>query len=225
MMGTMACRIAAEVYGALLDAVNPRIFSREERSRDGAALSEARRQEIDRGRALDTRAPYLARVSGKGGWSDDPDRRDRYAVFTNVSLLDHLLSVVRGGLMFAALDLERGRLPDGELRCRLAVIAVVAFLHDADKMLGRTRKEGAEPADLAWLVDRYGLGTFLSKYGVNLAPAQLWALQAEAEVTTAGRLEALPRAHRHDCTYVRMADRLDGIFLKTRPTKPGELVG
>lgn len=225
MTGTTAPRIAAEIYRAFLDAVNPRIFSSQERARDGAALGEVRRQEIDRGRALDTRAPYLVRVSGKGGWSDDPARRDQYAVFTNVSLLDHLMSVVRGGLMFAALDLRQGRVPVEELRGRLAVIAVIAFLHDADKMLGRPRKEGVQPDDMAWLLDRYGLGAFLSGYGVSLTPAQFWALRAEAEVTTAGRLEAVPRTYRHDCTYVRLADRLDGIFLKTKPTKSGELVG
>src|ERR1019366_9314293 len=111
------------------------------------------------------------------------------------------------------------------LHRRLAVVAVVAFIHDADKMLGRTRKEGVEPTDMAWLADRYGLDAFLAEHDVNLTPAQLWALRAEAEVTTAGRLEAVSREYRHDCTYVRMADRLDGIFLKTRPTAPGELVG
>jgi hypothetical protein len=226
MTESTAPLIAVELYKAFLEAVNPHIFSPQERARDGMALGEIRRQEIERGRAIDTRVPYLARVSGKGGWSDDPARRARYAVFANVSLLDHLMSVVRGGLMFAALDLGENRsLPPQELRPRLAVIAVVAFLHDADKMLGRTRKQGVGPADMAWLADRYGLDAFLASYGVSLTPTQLWALRAEAEVTTAGRLEAVPREHWHDCTYVRMADRLDGIFLKTTPTTPGELIG
>ena len=46
----------------------------------------------------------LVTISGKGGYSEDPERRAQWARNDNISLLDHLLSVARGALMFCLAD-------------------------------------------------------------------------------------------------------------------------
>lgn len=219
--------IAHDLYRNFLrDVVIGRVFSDEELTRGDGPLDEVRRREIERGRRHDARGPALARISGKGGWSPDPVRREKYDVFTNVSLLDHLTSVVRGAVQFAEMDLTAGRerAPE-ELRRRLAVVIAVAFLHDADKMLGQARRDRLDVETVAGLMRRFGLDGFLREHGAAPSPAQMLALIDDVEVTRAGRLEAMPREYWHDRGYVRLADRLDGIFLKTRPTEVGEVVG
>ncbi|MEZ5592726.1 MAG: hypothetical protein R3F53_19305 [Gammaproteobacteria bacterium] len=69
----------------------------------GRALSEKEVKAIKSGNK-DPRPIRLMTLSGKGGWVDDPEKCVRYLRNTNITLLDHLLSVVRGGLMIAALD-------------------------------------------------------------------------------------------------------------------------
>lgn len=221
--------IAHDLYRDFLqDVVINRVFSPEELTRGEGPLDEGRRRDIEREQRLDTRSPALALASGKGGWSPDPAKRESYAVFTNVTLLDHVVSVVRGAVQFAEMDLTaavgRKRTPE-ELRRRLAVVAAVAFLHDADKMLGLARQVTLDEEAVAALMFRFGVDDFLRKHGASLSPAQMLMLIDDVEVTRAGRLEATPREYLHDRNYVRLADRLDGIFLKTRPTVPGEVVG
>lgn len=218
---------AHDLYTDFLnDVVIGHVFSEEELTRGSGPLEAGRRLEIERRQREDTRSPALARISGKGGWVPDAEKRESYGAFTNVSLLDHVTSVARGAVQFAEMDLTAGRERSAQdLLRRLAVVASVAFLHDADKMLGLTRQGVLDADSIAGLMRRFGVDKFLRKHGAALSPAQMLALVEEVESSQAGRLETLPREHWHDAKYVKLADRLDSIFLKTRPTKPDEVVG
>jgi hypothetical protein len=222
--------VAQNIYARFLqEVVVAKVFGDAERERGGVRLDAAQHTEITQGKRIDTRSPFLTRRSGKGGWSADPDRAKVYARFINVSLLDHLCSVVRGAVQMAEIDLlaspER---PDGdELSQRLAMIAVIAFLHDADKILELPRSEHLQPAQIADLMARYGLDDFLERHAKPLSGAEMLALIEQVEATQAGRLQAVPRAARHDCTYVRLADRLDSRFLRLQPDpeRPNDKIG
>ncbi len=201
------------------------VFSEGERSRQAGILKETEKSEIEAGQRIDVRTPYLAAISGKGGWVADEEKAKRYARFTNVSLLDHLCSVVRGALVFAELDLKAFGVDELSLDRRLAVIAAVAFLHDADKMLGLSRSEELTPDHVSRLVERYGVRVFLESFGERIEPTILLACIEEVEVTRIGRMRPdtpiSSRDLRRDCAYVRLADRLDGKFLDTDPEAGG----
>ena len=133
---------AERVFRAFLKTIVAQgVFSDAERGEQSGILKESEKKEIDAGKRIDARTPRLAAISGKGGWVPDPEKATRYARFTNVSLLDHLCSVVRGALVFAELDLKVSGVADAELEPRLARIAAIGFLHDGDKMLGLSRTE------------------------------------------------------------------------------------
>ncbi|MBO1077090.1 hypothetical protein [Roseomonas marmotae] len=213
--------VAYEVCLHFLQAVvQDRVFSDAERTRGSRPLDEGQRRQLETSQRVDTRSPALTRISGKGGWRAD----GAYAVFTNVTLLDHLLSVVRGALQFAEMDLTgRGSRPPEELRRRLAAVAAVAFLHDSDKMLdlsrSATRGGALDAAAIGGLMDRFGITAFLEGYGVPLSATQMLELINGVEVTRTEGLVRLPREHWHDRMYVRLADRVDGAFLQTQPTE------
>lgn len=195
------------------------IFSDSERSRQSGMLKENEKKEITAGTRIDVRTPFLAAISGKGGWVADKGKAERYARFTNVSLLDHLCSVVRGALVFAEMDLTAFGVAGTELDRRLARIAAVAFLHDADKMLGLSRSEELTPEHVGILLKHYGVDRFLEQFAEWLEPDILIACIDEVEITRGGRLRPgapiPPRDLVRDCAYVRLADRLDGKFLDT----------
>ena len=94
----------------LASVVLDHVFSESELFRGSGPLDGTRRQQVEAGQRIDQRLPLLLRISGKGGWSPDGDRRATFAAFTNVTLLDHLLSVTRGALDFGAIDLLRGEI-------------------------------------------------------------------------------------------------------------------
>lgn len=210
--------LAREAYADFLDEVVIRhAFSATERDRAGNLLPAAALAQVGDGKRIDTRAPFLAACSGKGGWHPDPEKARAYARWTNVSLLDHLCSVVRGALQVAALDLAAHGLTEDAIRPRLPLIAAVAFLHDADKMLGKERAHALTAEDIELLMERYGVVEFLRAHGGEVGPEEMLSLIDEAEVSRAGRLRRgvplPPREALHDCAYVRFADRVDGIFL------------
>lgn len=163
----------------------------------------------------------LMSISGKGGGST-VEEAQHYGAYHNVSLLDHLLSVVRGGLLLATLDwLSRNPDMDDELLMRkLYVIAVVGFMHDIDKDFGQQRIkdiESVSDADVAERMERYGIPAFLQTVDVQLEPAQLLYLIDKVESQQANRRlpENMP-PHFADGAlplYVRMADKLDGAWL------------
>jgi hypothetical protein len=222
--------VAQRTYAYFLqEVVVAKVFGDAERERGGGRLDATQHAEIAQGKRMETRPPFLTRRSGKGGWSADPDRAKIYARFINVSLLDHLCSVVRGAVQLGEIDLLAApdRPDEDELSQRLATIAAIAFLHDADKILELPRSERLQPAQIAGLMARYGLDDFLERHARPLSSAEMLALIEQVEATQAGRLHAVPRAARHDCTYVRLADRLDSRFLQLQPDpeRPSDKIG
>jgi hypothetical protein len=214
--------LASSVYEDLLrTVVNGGVYAPAERDAGGSILPEGKRREITAGRATDIRAPFLCTISGKGGWHPVQAEKAKRASYTNVTLLDHLTSVARGALVFAALDLVTAlpTLDPKQLRQRLAVIAAVAFLHDLDKILERPRAADLTVADVDGALVRFRVDRFLADAGVTLAGADMLPLIQKAEVTRGGHLRPgqapPPRERLLDCQSVRLADRVDGIFLDT----------
>lgn len=193
-------------------------FSDAERTRSEGPLPEKSAKEIQAGKRIDPRIPYLCRISGKGGYSKGADAAKRN-IFRNISLLDHLVSVARGGCVFAELDLRACNVEQAQLRPRLARLLAVGFLHDADKILDKSRVDELTADDIAGLLSRYQLDVFLREAGVTPAPADLLSMIHEVEVSRAGSLRPgmrlLSPEEIGDCLYVRLADRLDGLFLNT----------
>ena len=134
--------VARNVFSRFLEiVVRDHVFSDAERTRASGPLNETVRKDIDAKKRIDGRAPFLTAISGKGGWHPDPATAEDRARWSNVSLLDHICSVVRGALVFAELDLSATGVAEPDLKRRLAIIAAIAFLHDADKIVGK-RSDG-----------------------------------------------------------------------------------
>ena len=93
-----AIKAVEKVYNEFLEEVVEKYVLKE---RVGS-LGERERKEINKGKSQNILPVNLMSISGKGGWSDDPELAERYAKNTNVSLLDHLLSVTRGAMTLAA---------------------------------------------------------------------------------------------------------------------------
>lgn len=214
--------VSQAIYEKFLAVVvNDHVFSADERMAGMGPLSEARAKAIAAGRQIDARAPRLQRLSGKGGHIKGPAFATR-RIFRNVTLLDHVASVTRGALVLGELDLRGvGYADEAGLVSRLAIIAATAFLHDADKMLEKSRLDDLTVADIDLLIGRYGVDKFLAAHGVRLGGAELLPRIHNAETGRHGRI--LPGASLltldavQDCAYVRLADRLDGAFLQTEP--------
>ena len=204
----------------LTDVVREGVFSEEQRTRGaGRPLGDEARRAIDKGDSIDLRAPLLATLSGKGGWLPGPAFARRKP-FVNVTLIDHLASVVRGALVFGEIDLRAAGVPEGELPGRLAKIAAVAFLHDADKMLRRDRRVEIEPGDVEGLMRDYGVVRFMTKFGQAPDAERMTSMIDQVETTRANRMRPgepiLSSREVQDCAYVALADRLDGAYLDTR---------
>lgn len=218
--------LAHDVYQRLLDiVVADGVFSETERSKNGRLLSDEEKKKIDQHKKIDARIPYLMRVSGKGGWTKAVEEfegtlgRPGRKSFVNVSLLEHILSVTRGALVIAELDLRKICVDNEELETRLARIAAVAFLHDADKMLDQDRSVDLTPEDIDTLVKRYSVDKFLDSYALSIPSDLLVGLIDAVEVSRAAQFvpgrPLVPQALAKDCLYIRLADRLDGAFLNT----------
>ncbi|NYS26392.1 hypothetical protein HUK65_15505 [Rhodobacteraceae bacterium 2376] len=191
-------------------------FSPEERARDGRLLSEKAARDILARKRIDDRSPWLMRISGKGGYVPGPAFETRKR-FRNVSLLDHIVSVARGAAVFAEIDLRGASVAETEIRTRVARAIVIGFLHDADKMLGKERSEDLSTDDIDLLIQRYRIQSFMDWSGVRMIPADMLSMIHGVEVSRSGSLRPgmrlLSSQEVGDCTYVRLADRLDGIFL------------
>lgn len=198
-------------------------------------LPEKKVKAIAASKERNPRPVRLMTLSGKGGWSTDPEKRLRYLHNTNISLLDHLLSVVRGALMLAALDwLARNPEMDESLLYRkLRVIAVLGFMHDIDKDLNLGSRiqsvDAVNDAQVAERMQRYGLDRYLVQADIELTPDQLLYLIDKVEAQQANRRlpDQLPAAYTDGtlALYVRLADKLDGIFLDGNPDKPANKKG
>ena len=172
---------------------------------------------------IDGRPVRLVTISGKGGWSEDPATAERWSASDNISLLDHLLSVARGALMFCLADAPRRWSSEANLAEieRLAhAAACIAFLHDIDKDLGLER--GAEIAvdAVAERMNRYGIDAFLMNHGLRISPAAMLNYIEEVEGTQAARSPAAADYDRRIAAtgrYVELADKLEGIFASRDP--------
>ena len=172
---------------------------------------------------IDGRPVRLVTISGKGGWSQDPVLAERWAKNDNISLLDHLLSVARGALMFWLADAARPWSSEADLaeveRLAYAVVCI-AFLHDIDKDLRLPRGEEITVAAVDERMSRYGIDAFLRKRGVRISPAAMLNYIEEVEGTQAARTPASPDYDRRiaaTCGYVELADKLEGKFTSRGP--------
>ena len=199
---------AVEVYGAFLDEC---VVARVINDRDGTKEKESAAK-------IDGRPVRLVTISGKGGWSKDPALAERWERNDNISLLDHLLSVARGALMFWVADAPRAWSSEADLaeikRIAHAVVCV-AFLHDIDKDLGLRRGDAIDVDDVEERMRRYGIDGFLASRRIRITPAAMLNYIEEVEGTQAARSPAAPDYDRRvaaTCRYVELADKLEGMF-------------
>ena len=208
-----AHRVSVEVYGAFMEECVVARVGEDRVGEPGKAAA---------GR-IDGRPVRLVTISGKGGWSSDPDMAERWSASDNISLLDHLLSVARGTLMFYLADAPRAWSSDSELREieRLACgAACIAFLHDIDKDLGLGRGEKIPVEAVAERMNRYGIDAFLANHGLRISPAAMLNYIEEVEGTQAARTPAAADYERRvaaTCRYVELADKLEGTFASRAP--------
>ncbi len=191
------------------------VFSDDERSFGVRPRSEAEKARAAK-RGHDFRPPRLVRISGKGGYVEGT-AFTRRSKFRNVTLLDHLVSVTRGALVFAEIDLREAGVEVSSLPSRLAAIAATAFLHDADKILEMSRLEELDESQIEELAARFRVDMFLEEHGVSITSLNLLQRIGAVEISRVDRLvpgsRLLTQDEINDCAYVRLADRLDGAFL------------
>ncbi len=202
----------------LRNVVVRHVFSDSERARVAGPITDKDRAKIREGRRIDDRVPYLMTVSGKGGYVAGQNFASR-APYRNITLIDHVLSVARGAALFAEIDLRGAGDTDG-LEQRLALLIATGFLHDADKMLGLSRQEMLDPSHVETVMDRYGVGAWLETKGVRTSAADLLLMIEAVEMTRGDMfrpgMRLLSVREKGDAAYVRLADRLDGLFLDSR---------
>lgn len=208
-----ANQAAGQVYNRFMHEVLEQYVLNE---RIGHPLTDKQKREIHNAKAIDIRSIHLMSISGKGGWHPDPEKWERYQKNQNITLLDHLLSVVRGALLLAALDWlqDNPEMEEETLQQRLTIIAVIGFLHDLDKMLQLPRDEPLTEAHVESALQRYGLDKFLAAQDLTLDAAQARFLIEQAEDSQRYRNPVTtPRAWKHAVErYVKLADKLDGIW-------------
>jgi hypothetical protein len=215
---SQASTLAAQVYERFMEQV---IEAKVLQERVGQVLSDKQKQEIHSGKALDTRVLYLMSLSGKGGWSEEAAKRERYLKNQNITLLDHLLSVVRGAVVLCALDtvasLGTEVLEEEDkqaLSNTLTVVAALAFLHDLDKILQLPRDAELTLEHVEQGLSRYGISEYLGD--IKLNAEQIRVLIEQAEETQRHRhlsSTPIPRAYTMAVErYVKLADKLDGLW-------------
>ena len=203
-----AHRTAVEVYGSFLhECVIPKVGA----DRVGSRKKPGRSQ-------IDGRPVRLVTISGKGGWSSDAALAESWAGNANISLLDHLLSVARGALMFWVADAPRpwsGKTELTEIERLAHALVCIAFLHDIDKDLELPRGARIEVEAVRERMERYGINEFLARRGIRISPAAMLNYIEAVEGTQASGSPAAPDYNRKiaaTCGYVELADKLDGVF-------------
>ena len=208
-----AHRAAVEVYGAFLDECVADQVANDRVGQPG---------KLSAGK-VDDRPVRLVTISGKGGWSEDRELATRWAHHDNISLLDHMLSVARGALMFWLADAPRpwsGEADLAEIERLGCAVVCIAFLHDIDKDLELRRGEKIDASAVAERMARYGIDAFLAKRRHRISPAAMLNYIEEVEGTQAGRSPAAPDYDRKvaaACRYVELADKLEGMFTNRTP--------
>ena len=213
-----AHRTAVEVYGSFLDEC---VVARVAEDR-GAEDRVGKVSERTAGK-IDGRPVRLVTISGKGGWADDPILAERWAKNDNVSLLDHLLSVARGALMFWLADAPRpwsSKADLAELERLAHAVVCIAFLHDLDKDLELRRGAAISPAAVAERMARYGIDEYLRKRKIRVSPEAMLNYVEEVEGTQSARSPAASDYDRRiaaTCGYIELADKLEGTFTSREP--------
>lgn len=208
-----AHRTAVEVYGSFLDEC---VVARVAEDRVGKVSERAAGK-------VDGRPVRLVTISGKGGWAADPILAARWAKNDNVSLLDHLLSVARGALMFWLADAPRPWSSTADLAEleRLAhAVVCIAFLHDIDKDLELRRGAALSAAAVAERMGRYGIDEYLRKRKIRISPEAMLNYVEEVEGTQSARSAAASDYDRRiaaACGYIELADKLEGTFTSREP--------
>ena len=212
-----ATNAVSKIYQAFLSEVLETHLMKNDR--EGIPLSKKAREQIFiKETHIDPRVLRLMTISGKGGYSFDPKKRERYNQYFNITLLEHLLSVMRGAMVLAALDwLARNpEIDEAVLERRLVIIAVVGFMHDIDKDLQLARDASIPLDDIAERMKRYGLSDFLRRFSLTLSPDQLRYLIEKAEASQAHRHlpdAPPPREFENLTRYIRLADQLDSTWV------------
>ena len=203
-----AHQTAVEVYGAFLDEC---VVARVSEDRIGPKRKTSRTK-------IDGRPVRLVTISGKGGYSTDPELAERWGRNDNISLLDHLLSVARGALMFWLADAPRPWSDEehvAEIEWLAHAVVCIAFLHDVDKDLGLRRGKEIDITDVEERMRRYGIDRFLASRYIRISPAAMLNYIEEVEGSQAARSPAAPDYDRRistTCRYVELADKLEGAF-------------
>lgn len=204
--------LAIELYREFLDeVVNAYVFE----DVVGSLSEKQRAKVVEKKTHIDARLIRLMTISGKGGWNSDPKLRKDYSGFRNVTLLDHLLSVVRGTLLLRIADCDLD-IDKNVLRNQLIVGMVVAFMHDLDKDLRLPRNSRLTVEMVQERLQRYGIDSFLDKRGIHIESAQLLSLIELAEDSQARNTfpaAPTPRSFERVTRYVKLADKLDGAWL------------
>ena len=207
--GSFPHEAAVEVYGAFMsECVNRGVL--------GDRVGPKKKQ---RSGQIDGRPVRLLTISGKGGWSGESVLAASWARNTNVSLLDHLLSVTRGALLFWLADASSE--PDfAEIKRLAYAVVAISFLHDLDKDLELRRGEPIGVARVEERMGRYGIRDFLAKRRVRISPAAMLNYIEAVEATQAARSPApseYDRTIAAVCPYIELADKLDGRFASCEP--------
>ena len=216
-----ALQTAVEVYGAFLTECVECYVSQD---RTGPPPKSAPNR-------IDGRPVRLVTISGKGGWSPEPGLASNWAASHNISLLDHLLSVVRGGLMFYLADAPRPWFQETDftqVQILAHALAAVGFLHDIDKDLGLARNAIIDVTSVAERMSRYGIGKFLERHGSSMSAAAMLNYIEEVEGTQAGRSAAAADFDKQiaaTCRFIALADRLDSAFASTRADAESGVAG
>ena len=216
--------IAGEVYGAFLDEIVERHVLED---REDVPLGQEKKRKLEQREIAHPNVIRLLTISGKGSYArGNGGEENPYSRFYNISLLDHLLSTVRGAMVFAACEwlTQNPDMDAALLRSRLRVIAAIGFLHDLDKDLQLPRNSSISEDMVREAMTRYGIDDFLSPAGVRLKPDQMRYLIEKAEASQAHRHPPKtlpPREFESLPLFVRLADQLDGIWCLDDPVQGG----
>jgi len=211
-----ARKAAEKIYGDFLKQVVIEHVIKKDRIGE---LPDIKRKKVTENQLADSRTIRLMSISGKGS--------EKYPQYTNVTLLDHLLSVMRGSLLLAAMNWlsKNVEMEESLLNKKLAVIATTAFLHDLDKDLEQARHiADLQPSDVMEKVKHYGIEAFLKKADISLTAEHILHLIEQVEDTQSYRhlTTPLPKFIGDELAhYVKFSDKLDGIWLNSDPERGG----
>ncbi len=204
-----AHQMAVEVYGSFIEkCVKTHVVT-------DLVGSEPHTNTADK---IDIRPVRLVNISGKGGWSDDRQLRESWKQNDNISLLDHLLSVVRGALMLWLADQKKSlsiQTDIEEIQQLAYALVCIAFLHDIDKDLNLRRGQRISEEQVAERMCRYGIDDYLVEHYRSISPAAMLNYIEEVEGTQSARSPTaidFDRRLAHVCKYIELADKLEGIF-------------